>query len=344
MELSQIQETFKELVGDPDERFHKFFDFYCDIKLNSSFSIEKYLRSNREMIRMANIYFKEQDYFHAFVLYSRYVVLYCQKIKSHPQYALGDKVEIGEINKQIKTIAMPRAEKLKTYIKEFFSNEAKDYLARQSQNKPTNSVEQTPSSTKNEIDMEALKMKYNTLNERELREILDREQAEIHNEVAEGPATTSSASRTPSAPTFDRSLKPQSSVSQNRYNLRTIILPGETAKKFLDIAEANTLRNIETCGILAGKLTQNKFIITHCILPKQKGTSDTCSTEHEHELLNVIDNYNLITLGWIHTHPSQTAFLSSIDLHTHYGYQIMLPESIAIVCAPSYDQWVDCLF
>lgn len=27
--------------------------------------------------------------------------------------------------------------------------------------------------------------------------------------------------------------------------------------------------------------------------------------------------------------------MSSVDLHTHVGYQIMLPEAIAIVCAPS---------
>lgn len=100
------------------------------------------------------------------------------------------------------------------------------------------------------------------------------------------------------------------------------MVPSDTSKRFLELAEANTLRNVETCGILAGKLAQNKFIITHCILPKQKGTSDTCSTEHEHELCEAIDENNLITLGWIHTHPTQTAFLSSIDLHTHFGYQV----------------------
>ena len=103
-----------------------------------------------------------------------------------------------------------------------------------------------------------------------------------------------------------------------------VMVPSDTSKRFLELAEANTLRNVETCGILAGKLAQNKFIITHCILPKQKGTSDTCSTEHEHELCEVIDENNLITLGWIHTHPSQTAFLSSIDLHTHFGYQVSI--------------------
>lgn len=42
-----------------------------------------------------------------------------------------------------------------------------------------------------------------------------------------------------------------------------------------------------------------------------------------------------MVLGWIHTHPTQTCFMSSRDLHTHVGYQVMMPESIAIVCAPS---------
>lgn len=40
------------------------------------------------------------------------------------------------------------------------------------------------------------------------------------------------------------------------------------------------------------------------------------------------------------THPTQTAFLSSVDLHTHCSYQLMLPEAIAIVCAPKHKEWV----
>ena len=40
----------------------------------------------------------------------------------------------------------------------------------------------------------------------------------------------------------------------------------------------------------------------------------------------------------IHTHPSQTAFLSSVDLHTHMPYQLMLPEAVAIVCAPKFNE------
>ena len=70
-------------------------------------------------------------------------------------------------------------------------------------------------------------------------------------------------------------------------------------------------------------------------MPKQSGTSDTCAASNEEELLVEQERLALITLGWIHSHPSQRAFLSSVDLHTHAPYQKMLPEAIAIVVAPS---------
>jgi hypothetical protein len=32
--------------------------------------------------------------------------------------------------------------------------------------------------------------------------------------------------------------------------------------------------------------------------------------------------------------------MSSVDLHTHASYQLMLPEAIAIVCAPRFNTCV----
>ena len=94
-------------------------------------------------------------------------------------------------------------------------------------------------------------------------------------------------------------------------------------------------RNIETCAIIAGHLSHNRFTITHLLVPKQSGTSDTCAANNEEDLLFEQERLQLITVGWIHTHPSQRSFLSSVDLHTHAPYQKMLPEAIAIVVAPS---------
>jgi len=74
------------------------------------------------------------------------------------------------------------------------------------------------------------------------------------------------------------------------------------------------------------------------MVPKQSGTSETCAANNEEELAFEQERLELITVGWIHTHPSQRSFLSSVDLHTHAPYQKMLPEAIAIVVAPSTNE------
>ncbi|GFP94655.1 amsh-like ubiquitin thioesterase 1 [Phtheirospermum japonicum] len=108
----------------------------------------------------------------------------------------------------------------------------------------------------------------------------------------------------------------------------------ELMNSFMKLAKSNTDKNLETCGVLAGTLKDRKFFITALIIPKQESTSDSCQTTNEEEIFEVQDKQSLFPLGWIHTHPTQSCFMSSIDVHTHYSYQIMLPEAIAIVMAP----------
>jgi STAM-binding protein len=163
-------------------------------------------------------------------------------------------------------------------------------------------------------------------------------------------------------PKVDRSTKPSLLSFNDKCDdsLRKVIIPSSLVEKFLLIASANTELNIETCAILCGKFTQNAFTITHVLVPKQRGTADSCLTDNEEEVFAVQDKHDLITVGWIHTHPTQSSFMSSIDLHTHCSYQLMLPgmrlvnrvniillqfnfniiliEAIAIVCAPKLDQ------
>jgi STAM-binding protein len=132
---------------------------------------------------------------------------------------------------------------------------------------------------------------------------------------------------------------------ENGQDLRSVFIPSTLRDRFLQIASENTHRNLETCGILCGVLVpptqsltnkrNNAFIIGYLLIPPQTATSDSCTTTDENVLFEFQDKHDLLTLGWIHTHPSQTCFMSSVDLHTHVGYQIMLPEAIAIVCAPS---------
>ncbi len=77
------------------------------------------------------------------------------------------------------------------------------------------------------------------------------------------------------------------------------------------------------------------FTVSTLIVPKQNGTRDTVEMLSEEDVLGVHLEKGLYPLGWIHTHPTQTCFLSSVDVHTQCGYQTMLDEAVAVVMAPS---------
>ncbi|CCC13831.1 unnamed protein product [Sordaria macrospora k-hell] len=119
--------------------------------------------------------------------------------------------------------------------------------------------------------------------------------------------------------------------------LRSVFLPSSLRRRFLELARENTIRELEMCGILCGTLINNALFITCLLIPEQECTSDTCETINEEAYVTYCIENDLLVLGWIHTHPTQTCFMSSRDLHTHAGYQTMMKESIAIVCAPRYD-------
>ena len=44
----------------------------------------------------------------------------------------------------------------------------------------------------------------------------------------------------------------------------------------------------------------DKYIISHIIIPMQNGGPDYCQAENEEEILFVEEELGLITLGWIH--------------------------------------------
>lgn len=120
-------------------------------------------------------------------------------------------------------------------------------------------------------------------------------------------------------------------------DLRDVHVSIALMNDFLAIAAANTRRGIETCAILAGRLVagDSLFAVTTLIVPKQEGTTDTVAALCEEEIYEAQSERELYPLGWIHTHPTQTCFLSSVDVHTQCGYQTMLDEAVAVVMAPT---------
>ncbi|KAI6660042.1 AMSH-like protease isoform X2 [Oopsacas minuta] len=133
-----------------------------------------------------------------------------------------------------------------------------------------------------------------------------------------------------------------SSISSGLVGLRSVIIPQDIRQKFEIISQTNSNNKVETCGILCGVLKDGEegesLQVTHLVIPKQKGGPDSCDTLDEHDLFEFQDKNDLITIGWIHTHPTQTAFLSSVDQHTQASYQILLDEAVALVLAPKYNE------
>ncbi|KAJ8022936.1 STAM-binding protein [Holothuria leucospilota] len=393
--------TATQQVSEPAARVRILAEKGADmVSVDENIPIKRYLRSGKEMIKMANVYFDEKDWERSFLLYNKYITLFVEKLpKQHPDYSQIRHEDKKESRKMIKA-AFPRAEETKIKVMEKYQVEYDAWCAaeklrlekeaqlkeearrkeeeeRLEREREAALGEEERQRRREERERQVLeeqqrileeqktavleeKRREQLLMEEERRRLAEEEQKRINAAVAPAvqdrnhvEAETGTAYVRPTAPAVDRSLKVDRSSKPshlidssplpalrktNKYGFRTVMVPDDATVRFMQLAEPYTSRNVEFCGILAGKLAQHAFTITHIVIPKQEGTSDSCTALNEEDMFDVMDNNDLITLGWIHTHPSQTAFLSSIDLHTHCPYQIMLPEAIAIVCAPKHKE------
>eukprot|EP00770_Monocercomonoides_exilis_P009259 MONOS_9213.1-p1 / transcript=MONOS_9213.1 / gene=MONOS_9213 / organism=Monocercomonoides_exilis_PA203 / gene_product=unspecified product / transcript_product=unspecified product / location=Mono_scaffold00372:96-2716(-) / protein_length=625 / sequence_SO=supercontig / SO=protein_coding / is_pseudo=false len=126
---------------------------------------------------------------------------------------------------------------------------------------------------------------------------------------------------------------------------RRIFVPFSLIRHFIAAAAENNRMDIETCGMLCGKIiekreevervrkmaregviankevgkvmgalsstslsstaSQSLLVLSTVVIPKQHGTKDTCQAEGEEEIEEYITGNDLIMMGWIHTHPTQ---------------------------------------
>lgn len=242
---------------------------------------------------MAVVYMNEGNHENAYILFLRFLTLFVEKVPKHPkckEVALATRQE----NKQKMVQIMSFTEKLKKQLLDRYAKEYEQFL----------------------IDQEA--QRKNAIEEARRRELEDKRTKTVN------PSPSAPYAQIPSAPNlddivypgdfpsidpsksspgllpgtkpqFDRTIKPSNSFMEG--GLRSMYVPDDTMKKFLELARSNTLQNVETCGILAGKLQQHQLYVTHVIIPKQSGTSDSCNTMNEEEIFDVQDNLHLVTLG-----------------------------------------------
>ncbi|WRX15842.1 JAB1/MPN/MOV34 metalloenzyme domain - like 4 [Theobroma cacao] len=132
--------------------------------------------------------------------------------------------------------------------------------------------------------------------------------------------------------------------------LQNVHISAQLMEDFLELAKDNTKKDLETCGVLGAFLERGTFYVTTLIIPKQESSSnsvtlpvrnlsamnDSVRLKMRRKFLPYKMNGPFIQWdGYMYTHPSQSCFMSSIDLHTQYSYQVMVPEAFAIVVAPT---------
>uniref|UniRef100_A0A182J5F6 MPN domain-containing protein n=1 Tax=Anopheles atroparvus TaxID=41427 RepID=A0A182J5F6_ANOAO len=337
---------------EPHQRLQKLIADSQRVSIDSTMPINRYYRSGNQIVETADRSLREGNFEKAFTFYLRFVTIFVELIREHPGYKSvlpGDKQQTKEkINK-----ILPQAEKIREKLLAKYTTEYELYLKqlKLQAEREENDRKQASTSKPVEPNVPVAVPMVPAPSAPSLVSVITDEDAKLMDKVmypSDFLPDRNYASGLPGTglllpgadKRFDRSLKPQpvAPAVPTVTGFRSIVVPTNTMMKFLEQAGANTAANLETCAILAGSLTQAKFTITHVIFPKQSGTADSCNTMNEEEIAVVQDRHNLITLGWIHTHPSQTAFLSSVDLHTHCSYQLMLEEAIAIVCSPKYQE------
>lgn len=376
---------------DPKTKMRLLSELGSAVDIDEGIPLKRYFRSGKEMVRMAEVYHKDGDLERTYILYTKYITLFVEKIYKHPAMKTPPVPDWDQTKKKLNEV-FPIAEKLKAELLEKYTQEYKILLKNKERQEAEEALQEERRKKEQLERLMYEQQKQFALQQRQQQAKMAQPERpetptppaggispsdvypqllELENgvpstprartppfptlndiEIPDIPPRTSKPSAPPLAPVdvvrraipaVDRSTKPLPLLSTEPYypsaqGLRTVVVPGGLFSKFLHLARQNTEKNIETCAIMAGKFARNQLSISHLLVPKQSGTADSCFTESEEEVLEYQDELGLDTIGWVHTHPTQTAFMSSVDLHTHCSYQLMLPEAVAIVCSPKYDE------
>lgn len=221
---------------------------------------------------MATVYHSEGNFENAYILYFKFMTLFLEKILTHPEYKAVP-AQLKRSNQEKLKEVLPLTEKLKSKLLDRYQSEYTQFLAAKEAERVRREAEQRAR------DVQRNKMRGSQVPNTPLDVGLA--QLDISGSIPPMPSAPDSDSLLdqvvypndfPSQPTnksnlpaglllpdsnkatpkFDRNLKPSDSLLEG--NLRCVLVPADTMAKFLSLAGRNTANNVETCGILAGRL------------------------------------------------------------------------------------------
>lgn len=116
---------------------------------------------------------------------------------------------------------------------------------------------------------------------------------------------------------------------------RFFVVNPELLAKFEMISTAFLEENKECLGLLGGTVFEDHIKVSALVIPKQtSNTNISCAMENEVQVDEQLRKRDLKLVGWIHLHPSFSAFFSIIDCKTHFFPQAELNDYLGIVYSP----------
>ncbi|XP_077699052.1 STAM-binding protein isoform X2 [Canis aureus] len=317
----------------PEDRVRALSQMGSTVEINEDIPPRRYFRSGVEIIRMASIYSEEGNIEHAFILYNKYITLFIEKLPKHRDYKSAVIPEKKDTVKKLKEIAFPKAEELKEellkrYTKEYIEyNEEKkreaEELARNMaiQQELEKERQRVAQQKQQQLEQE----QFHAFEEMIRNQELEKERLKIVQEFGKvdpglgGPLVPDLEKPSPDI------FPPAPVASAQPADCNTAVRPAKPPVVDRSL-KPGALSNSESTPTIDG--------LRHVVVPER-----LCPQFLQLASANTARGVETcgILCGKL-THPTQTAFLSSVDLHTHCSYQMMLPESIAIVCSPKFQE------
>lgn len=290
-----------------------------------------YCNSCETLGREGRFALAEGDLEKAYIYFMKFAVLWIEKLPNHPEFRESEhNVRKQELHRKCRDV-LDELEKIKTDLKELYPK-YRVWLARQEK-----------------IRTHLKKKRRQIEEERKCREF-----EEERNEEKERKCREIEEERKCRDSVFQENLNDERSIESSYASLDSlmswsngpdlmgvdllcqVMIDQELIDRFMENIQNDLDHQTESCGLLSGRLNNDlgQYEVTHLLIPKQKGTENTCHSLNEEDTGVYQIEHELQPLGWIHTHPTQDCFLSSVDLHMQLGFQQVLPEAIAIVCAP----------
>lgn len=328
-----------------DEFVSNLVSEYCpEPSISSTIRLETYYKKAHSMFHQALDFVKQGNDARSYIELMRFAQFIMQ-LTNHNSYSMKQYEKEKNLNKKRLTNAITKMEELRPKLVKAYNDEIKKDKERKEKEK------QQPKQPIKTEDIESPSPSPSPLQPKQQQQQKEKEEEEEKKGSQKDPNRWKNLQpqyeQQPNGNNNNKKNKEAINLKKNNSKLDAIFnKPSSTltpiyicdnlVSDFIKYAQLNTSRDIETCGVLTGKYlhSSDSYLITHCIIPKQKGSANTVVTLHEEELIGIQEKYGVITLGWIHTHPSQTCFLSSVDMHCQLSYQIMMNNAIAIVYAP----------